>query len=110
MPVYNANIAAIFDEIADLLDIREENPLRIPAYRNAARTIRGFERELSMQIEAGGVPPKLPGIGADLNGKIHEIISTGHCAMLDTLRQQLPPTITELLTIPRLGPKRAIEH
>lgn len=106
MPVHNADIAAIFDEIADLLEIRDENPFRIRAYRNAARIVRGYGRELKTLVEAGAALPKLPGIGADLAAKILEIVSTGHCATLDALRQQMPPAITELLRVPGLGPKR----
>jgi len=106
MPVHNADIAAIFEEIADLLEIGNENPFRIRAYRNAARTIGGFGRDIGALVEAGMDLPKLPGIGADLAGKIHEIVSTGHCKTLDKLRAQTSPGITELLRIPGLGPKR----
>lgn len=106
MPVHNADIAAIFDEIADLLEIRADNPFRIRAYRNAARIVRGYGRELKTLIESGAALPKLPGIGADLAAKIAEIVSSGHCATLDALRKQMPPAITELLRVPGLGPKR----
>jgi DNA polymerase (family 10) len=106
MPVHNADIAAIFEELADRLEVRGDNPFRIRAYRNAARTVGDFGRELKTLIEAGAEPPKLPGIGADLSAKIHEIVATGHCAALDKLRRQMPPAITELLKVPGLGPKR----
>lgn len=106
MPVHNADIAAIFDEIADLLEIRDDNPFRIRAYRNAARIVRGYGRELKTIVESGAALPKLPGIGADLAAKIAEIASSGRCAMLDALRKQMPPAITELLRVPGLGPKR----
>ena len=106
MPVHNADIAAIFEEIADLLDIRGDNPFRIRAYRKAARTVAGFGHEFKALFEAGSTPPKLPGIGVDLAAKIHEIATTGHCAMLDNLRKEVPPAITELLKIPGLGPRR----
>lgn len=106
MPVHNADIAAIFDEIADLLDIRGDNPFRIRAYRKAARTVAGFGHEFTSLFEAGSTPPKLPGIGVDLAAKIREIATTGHCAMLDNLRKEVPPAITELLKIPGLGPRR----
>jgi len=106
MPVHNADIAAIFEEIADLLEIRGNNPFRIRAYRNAARSVGEFGREFKTLIESGAELPKLPGIGADLTAKIHEIVSTGHCATLDKLRKEMPPAITDLLRIPGLGPKR----
>ena len=47
MPVHNADIAAIFEEIADLLDIAGENPFRIRAYRNAVRILRDLGREVA---------------------------------------------------------------
>jgi DNA polymerase (family 10) len=106
MPVHNADIAAIFEEIADLLEIRGNNPFRIRAYRNAARSVGEFGREFKTLIESGSELPKLPGIGADLTAKIHEIVTTGHCATLDKLRKEMPPAITELLRVPGLGPKR----
>jgi len=106
MPVHNADIAAIFEQIADLLEIRGDNPFRIRAYRNAARSVGEFGREFKGLIESGAGLPKLPGIGADLSAKIHEIVATGRCAVLDKLRKEMPPAITELLKIPGLGPKR----
>jgi DNA polymerase (family 10) len=106
MPVHNADIAAIFEQIADLLEIRGDNPFRIRAYRNAARSVGEFGREFKSLIESGAGLPKLPGIGADLSAKIREIVATGHCAALDKLRKEMPPAITELLKIPGLGPKR----
>jgi DNA polymerase (family 10) len=106
MPVHNADIAAMFEEIADLLEIQDANPFRVRAYRNGARMIGEFGREAAAIIEAGEELPKLPGIGADLLAKIHEIVTTGRCHFLQELRAELPPTITELLHIPGLGPKR----
>ncbi len=50
MPVHNDDIAVIFDEMADLLEIEEVNPFRVRAYRNAARTIRGLGQELSRMV------------------------------------------------------------
>ena len=106
MPVHNADIAAIFEEIADLLEIQAENPFRIRAYRNAARTVAEFPEQFKVLFDRGEEPAKLPGIGADLAGKIHEIVSTGSCALLDKLHRQLPASVAELLKIPGLGPKR----
>jgi DNA polymerase (family 10) len=106
MPVHNADITAIFEEIADLLEIEDANPFRIRAYRNAARTLGDLPQEARQLVERGGDLTRLPGIGTDLAGKITEILNTGHSGMLDRLRRELPPAITELLKIPGLGPKR----
>ncbi len=106
MPVHNADIAAIFEEIADLLEIQGANPFRIRAYRNAARILGDLPQEARMLVERGDDLTRLPGIGDDLAAKIHEIVTTGHCSLLERLRRELPPAVTELLQIPGLGPKR----
>jgi len=90
VPVHNADIAAIFEEIAELLEIKQENPFRIRAYHNAARTVSELGRDLAEMIERGGELPKLPGVGADLAGKIREICETGTCALLERLHRELP--------------------
>ncbi len=106
MPVHNADIGVVFEEIADLLEIRGENPFRVRAYRNAARSVGELGRELSALLDEGQELPKIPGIGADLAAKIREICKTGTCKLLDELHREMPPAITELLKIPGLGPKR----
>lgn len=106
MAVHNADIAKVFEEIADLLEIQGENPFRIRAYRNASRLIEGLGVSISEMIEKNEDLTELPGIGKDLAGKINEIVATGTCEALEKLRKQLPPTLTTLLRIPGLGPKR----
>ncbi|MDP3282362.1 MAG: DNA polymerase/3'-5' exonuclease PolX [Nitrosomonas sp.] len=106
MPKHNADIAAVFEEIADLLEIQGANPFRIRAYRNAARVVGELSQEISRLLEKGEDLTELPGIGDDLAGKIKEIAGSGHCSLLDRLHTELPPAITELLKIPGLGPKR----
>lgn len=106
MPIHNADVAAIFEEIANLLEIQGANPFRIRAYRNAARTVGELGRDIRTLLEKGEDLTQLPGVGDDLAAKIHEIVETGKCSMLDKLHKELPPAITELLKISGLGPKR----
>lgn len=106
MPVHNADIAAIFEEIAKLLEIEGANVFRVRAYRNAARTLEELGRDVRTMVQNGEDLTELPGIGADLAAKIAEIVETGRCAALTKLHQQLPPAITELLKVSGLGPKR----
>lgn len=112
MPIHNADIAAIFEEIADLLEIQGANPFRIRAYRNAARTLGELSQDVHMLVEKGDDLKRLPGIGDDLSAKIREIVATGSCSFLERLRTELPPAVAELLKIPGLGPKRvkALHH
>jgi len=106
MPVHNEDIAAVFDEIADLLEIEGDNPFRIRAYRNGARTLRELGEDVRTLVERGEKLTGFPGIGKNLAQKIHEILDTGQCGALQKLRKQLPADLTELLKLPGLGPKR----
>ena len=106
VPSANGLIATAFEQIADLLEIQDANPFRVRAYRKAARLVAGLDADLAALIRAGQPLPKLPGIGADLAAKIVEIVTTGHSAMLDQLRTQVPPAVADLLQLPGLGPKR----
>ena len=106
MPVHNADIAALFEEIADRLEIQGATPFRIRAYRNAARTLGELPQDARALLEKGDDLTRLPGIGEDLAAKVREIVETGHSSQLDRLRRELPPAVTELLHIPGLGPKR----
>ena len=106
MPIHNADIAAVIEEIADLLEIQGENPFRIRAYRNAARQMEAMGVPAADMVAGGEDLTELPGIGDDLAAKIEEIVKTGKCKALEKLRAKLPPTITTLLKLPGLGPKR----
>jgi DNA polymerase (family X) len=104
--IVNADVAAVFADIADLLEVQGANAFRIRAYRTAARIVDELGRNVGDMLEAGEHLDDLPGIGADLAGKIAEIVGTGTCAQLERLRREIPPAVAELLAIPRLGPKR----
>ena len=106
MPVLNPDIARIFDEIADLLEIEDANPFRVRAYRNAARLVQGLSSDVKTMVETGEDLTELPGIGEDLAKKMVEIVTTGHCSFLEKLEKQTPPALAELLKVPNLGPKR----
>lgn len=106
MPVQNAEIAAMFDQTADLLAIEGENQFRIRAYRKAARTIEGLPNSVRSLLSSGQDLAELPGIGRDLAGKIAEIAKTGHFDLLDQLKKKLPGDLGEMAGLPGLGPKR----
>jgi DNA polymerase (family 10) len=106
MPVHNEDIAAIFDEIADLLEIQDANPFRVRAYRNGARTVRGLGQDLGEWVHEDRDLTRLPGIGKDLAQKIKEIHHTGSSSALKELHKEIPASLEQLLKIPGLGPKR----
>jgi DNA polymerase (family 10) len=106
MPVQNAEIAAMFDQAAELLEIKGESPFRVRAYRRAARTIEGLPENVGSLLSTGADLSELPGIGKDLAGKIAEIVNSGHFDLLDTLKKKLPGELGDMAALPGLGPKR----
>ncbi|HEY7682591.1 MAG TPA: DNA polymerase/3'-5' exonuclease PolX [Gemmatimonadales bacterium] len=103
----NAEIARLFRELADLLDIEGANPFRVRAYRTAARTLEAHPEPVA---ELAANTPKmlteLPGIGDDLAGKIVEIVRTGRLGALEEAGRRVPHGLASLLRVPGLGPKR----
>jgi DNA polymerase (family 10) len=103
----NPDIARLFDEVADLLEIQDANPFRVRAYRNAARTIRDFPEPIADLVRAGTKDlTDIPGIGDDLAEKITDIVTTGELPLRKQLASKLPAGLLDLLRIPSLGPKR----
>jgi len=103
----NPDIARLFDEVADLLEIQDANPFRVRAYRNAARTIRDFPEPIADLVRAGTKDlTDIPGIGDDLAEKITDIVTTGELPLRKQLASKLPAGLLDLLRIPGLGPKR----
>ncbi len=106
MPVQNAEIAAMFDQAAELLEIKGDNPFRSRAYRRAARLIEGLPKSVTSLLKAGEDLSELPGIGKDLAGKIVAIVTTGKFDLLESLKHELPGDLGEIAALPGLGPKR----
>jgi len=105
--MHNLDIARIFNEIADILEVKGENAFKIRAYRKAALTIETLTQDLTVIAERGGVKElkKIPGIGEGIAKKIVEIAETGDCKKHRELKQEMPTELLELLAIPRVGPK-----
>jgi len=103
----NLEIARIFGEVADLLEIKQESTFRINAYRKAARAIESLSEDVST-IAARSELRKIGGIGTSLAEKIEEYLKTGKMAYHEELRAELPPGLSELMTIPEVGPKTAL--
>ncbi len=104
----NSDIAAVFDQIADLLEFQGANPFRIRAYRNGARTISDLTESVNQIIEdEGRALTDLDGIGKDLAEKITTLVETGSLPMLEELLEEIPESVLAILRVPGLGPKRA---
>ncbi|MEZ4569941.1 MAG: helix-hairpin-helix domain-containing protein [Thermomicrobiales bacterium] len=105
MPMRNDDIASLFREMADLLELDDANPFRVRAYRNAAVTIEGLRRPISQMIDEADLT-ELRGIGEDLAVALQEINETGRFAALDELRGESTSSLRDLLQVPGLGPKQ----
>lgn len=104
----NAEIAATFDEVADLLELTGANAFRVRAYRNCARTLR----DLPESVAALARDPQrrltdIDGIGDDLASKITTLVETGSLPMHAELLAKTPASLLTLLRVPGLGPKKA---
>ena len=99
----NRQVAQVFADIADLLEIKGANAFKIRAYRTAADTIGAWADPVARMDEAQ--VRQLPGIGKDLAAKIRELGDTGVCLYHQELLQEFPPTILDLLRLHGVGPK-----
>jgi DNA polymerase (family 10) len=100
----NRELAELFLEIADLLELREESVFRIRAYRRGAQQLENLGEDVVEALDAG---KKIPGIGTDLAAKAREHARTGSIAFLEELRKALPSGVRELMGLPGVGPKTA---
>jgi len=107
MIISNIEIASIFNQLADLSEIKGENPFKVRAYRNAARTIENLGTDLRKMLEEGVDISQIPTIGEHIALKIAEIIKTGRLAKLEYLKHAFPPHLLDLLKVEGIGPKRA---
>ncbi len=99
----NTEVAEVFNNIADLLEIKGDNPFRIRAYRKAAFTLTEFGKDVSSLTPDELM--EIPGIGHDLAAKTEEYLKTGLVDSYERLKQEVPESLIQLLAIPGLGPK-----
>jgi DNA polymerase (family 10) len=100
----NGDLAAVFHEIGDLLEIKGELVFKTVAYHRAADAIAHSPVELARVYRAGS-QPRIPGVGKAISDKIAELATTGRLAFLDRLHAEVPASLVEVLAIPGLGPK-----
>ncbi len=100
----NGELAAIFHEIGDLLEVKGENPFKTVAYHRAADAIDKAPFDVAGAYAAGDRRP-VAGVGAAIGDKIAELATTGRMMFHDRLRAEMPATLVDLLAIPGVGPK-----
>lgn len=101
----NRDVVDIFSQIADMLAIRGDQIHRVLAYRRAAESIDALGRDIN-QVYAAGELTTIPGIGDTLAAKIEELLTTGRLEFYDKLAGEIPTSLTEMLRVEGLGPKR----
>jgi DNA polymerase (family 10) len=106
MPIHNSDVSDIFKKVADLLEIKGENPFRIRAYRNAARAVGALSKNVANLVDSGEDLSKIKEIGRDLAGKITEIVKTGKLSLLTELEASVPAELSVMMRIQGLGPKK----
>jgi DNA polymerase (family 10) len=102
----NIEIAGLFNEIADFLEVKDENPFRIRAYRRGAQALEGLSEDIGA-IAGRHALQEVPGIGKDLAGKIDEYLLSGRIEYLEALRKEIPAGVIDLMGIHGVGPKTA---
>ena len=99
-------VAQVLNEIAQLLELKGENPFKVRAYENAARIVEGLSADLSDLIKSGRLT-EIRGIGKSMSDHIAELVKTGRLKEYESLRKSVPAGVMEMLRIPGLGPKKA---
>lgn len=100
-----SQMAQVLEEIATLLELKDENPFKIRAYANAARSLETFGGNLS-DLQDEEALAKIPGIGKHIAEKVKELAVTGSLKYLEELRAEFPSAILELFSISGLGAKK----
>lgn len=103
-----AKIVAVLEEIAELLELKGENPFKVRAYQSGARALESLEEDLGVVIEEKRLG-KIKGIGNALVEKITTLHATGELEYYDKLKASVPESMIELLDIPNLGPKKILK-
>jgi len=103
----NGEVARVFQDISDLLELKGESLFKVRAYQKAVRSIEHLPVELS-QLKAEGKLRDVPGIGEAIEKKITELLDTGHLKYYEELRAEFPEGVISLLQVPGVGPKTAM--
>src|SRR5258708_6424295 len=102
----NQELAQVFDNIGDLLEIKGEIVYKVLAYRRAAESLRGYGQDANVAWKAGRLRD-IPGVGEAIAEKIDELLRTGKLGMYEKLKREIPEGLIEILGVPDVGPKKA---
>jgi DNA polymerase (family 10) len=102
--VTNREVAKILDSIADILQLKEDNPFKVKAYRQAANSIYHLDEDVHYLYEKG-LLGDIPNVGKAIQAKIEELVEKGSCEYFDNLLIEVPQTVLDMLSIPGIGHK-----
>ncbi len=103
----NVEVARLFNLMADVLELKEENVFRIRAYRRAAQNLESLREDVETLARKDRLD-EIPGVGADLAGKIAEYLKSGHVRDIDRATKSIPAGVVALMNVPGIGPKMAM--
>jgi DNA polymerase (family 10) len=104
--IRNQEVATLLENVAELLEAKNESVFRIGAYRRAAQRITSLPEDIETVWRDGRLDD-IPGVGESIAAKIDEFLRTGRVAYLDELRGQVAPGLATLLLVPGIGTRRA---
>ncbi|MEU5592901.1 DNA polymerase/3'-5' exonuclease PolX [Streptomyces sp. NPDC020298] len=102
----NDEVEALLQEYADLIAITGGDAFKARAYEKAARAIAGHPADVS-RLDVAGLK-EIPGVGKSIAEKVVEYFRTGHVTVVEETRARIPAGVRQLITIPTLGPKKAM--
>lgn len=102
----NRELAQVLENIADLLEIKGEQIYKVLAYRKAAQGILDLGRDVRAVWDEGALET-IPGVGKAISGKIDELLQTGKLGFYERLKEEVPPSLVEVLRVGGVGPKKA---
>lgn len=103
----NSEVARVFQDIADFLEIKGGEPFKVRAYQRVARSIEHLPVPVEQLVRENSLK-EVPGVGDAIARKITELVTTGHLKYYENLRSEFPEGLVDLLDIPGIGPKTAI--
>jgi DNA polymerase (family 10) len=102
----NDEVAALFQEYADLISITGGDAFKARVYEKAARAIGGHHADVDT-LDAKGLQ-QIPGVGKSIAEKVVEYFRDGSVSAVEELRAKIPAGVRQLTAIPTLGPKKAL--
>ena len=101
----NAEVAQVFEDIADLLEIKGEKVFKVLAYRRGAEAIRDLGRDINT-VQQEGTLEEIPGVGKAIAEKTDELLTTGKLEYYENLKAEIPIGLLEVLKVGDVGPKK----